>query len=103
LFSIASSFTQLDGNVHFLSAAIHGHIDRIARTVMIKDQVNVELICDFLAVNGHDDIATDIKTAHAGLNDAIPATDTSRSCRTAFSRNLDQYALLNREIQRFRQ
>src|SRR5216684_2221894 len=69
--SVSGAFAEFDGNVHFFAAAIDRHGDIVAGALVVEDEVDVELIRDFLAVDGHDDVATDGDPAHACFRDAI--------------------------------
>src|SRR5215471_12697756 len=69
--SVARAFTELDGDIHFLSAAVQRYVHGIAGTVMVQHEVHVELVCNLLAVDRHDDIAADAKAAHTRLYDAV--------------------------------
>src|SRR5579859_3055476 len=99
---VARLLAEFNGNIHLLSAPVHGDIDSIAGTMMIEHQTHVELIRDFLAVNGHDDIPADVKTSHPCQDCAITAADTSFRRGPPFRGNLNQQAFLNGQVQRFR-
>src|SRR5260370_38710778 len=56
---VAGAFPELDGNGHFFAAAIDGHGAVVAGALVVEDEVDVQLGGDFLAVEGHNDVATD--------------------------------------------
>src|SRR5712691_2458254 len=97
---VAGPLAQLDGNVHFFAATIEGDIDAVARALAVQDHIHVELIGDFLSVNGHDDIAADGDLPHACLCDAISATNPGPGCRTAARDPFHEQAILHRQVQR---
>src|SRR6267143_2832508 len=99
--SIAGAFAELDGNIHFLAAAIDGDDHRVARAFAIEDDVDIELTRDLLAVDGDDDIAADVNAAHAGLYQAIPAANPGNSGRAAGSGDFNEQAFVNGQVQRF--
>src|SRR5260370_34593649 len=76
LASVARAFAELHGNVHFLSTTVNGYRDRVARTLAVENQIDVELTADFLIVNGGDDGAADVNSSHASLHDPVPAADS---------------------------
>src|SRR6267378_1368136 len=99
--SIAGAFAELDGNIHFLAAAIDGDVHRVARAFAIEDDVDIELPRHLLAVDGDDDIAADVNATHAGLYEAITAANPGGSGRAAGSGDFNEQAFLNRQVQRF--
>src|SRR5690348_16055134 len=64
--SIARLLPESNRNIHLFSASIHGYVDGIAGTMMIEHQTYVELVRDFLAVDSHDDVASNSKPSHPG-------------------------------------
>src|SRR6266478_4050086 len=101
--STAAAFAELDGNIHFLAAAVDGDIHGVARALAIEDDVDVELTRDLLAVDGDDDIAADVNAAHAGLYDAITTANPGNSGRAAGSGDFNEQAFLNGQVQRLAQ
>src|SRR2546425_4110047 len=69
--------------------------------MVVQDQVDIELVRDFLAVDGHDDVAAYINAANAGLNNAISATNAGGGRRPTLRNDLDKQAFPHRQIQRF--
>src|ERR1700682_345928 len=96
--SVAGAFAEFDGDVHLLAAAIDGDVHGVAGTLAIEDDVDIELPCDFLAVDGDDDIAADVNAAHAGLYEAITTANPGSSGRAAGSGDFNEQALLNRQV-----
>src|SRR5258708_37414133 len=101
--SVSGAFAEFDGNVHFFAAAIDRHGDIVAGALVVEDEVDVELIRDFLAVDGHDDVATDGDPAHACFRDAIATLNAGGSGRPALSGSLHKQSLFHGQIQRLAQ
>src|ERR1700719_537718 len=99
--SVAGAFAQLDGNVHFFAATVNGHGHVVAGALVVEDQVDVELTHDFLAVDGHDDVASDSDLAHACFRDTIAALNAGGSGRAAFRRSLYKQTFFHGQVQRF--
>src|ERR1700676_1907931 len=99
--SDAGAFAELDGNVHLLASAIEGHGHAVARALVIEDQVDVELTHDFLAVDGHDDVASDGDLAHACFRDTITTLNAGGCGRTALRCSLHKQTFFYGQIQRF--
>src|SRR6266850_3470805 len=99
--SIAGAFAEFDGDVHLLAAAIDSDIHGVARAFAIEDDVDIKLTRDLLTVDGDDNIAADVNTAHASLYQAIPAADPGNSGRAAESRDFNEQAFVNGQVQRF--
>src|SRR5438045_9407192 len=81
--SVAGAFAQLDGNVHLFAATKERHRHVVAGTLVVEEEVDVELTGDFLTVDGHDDVATDGDPAHASFRDTIATLNAGGSGRTA--------------------
>src|SRR6266436_54193 len=99
--SVAGAFAELDGYVHFFAATVDGYGDAVAGALVVEDQVDVELTHDFLAVDGHDDVASDGDLAHACFRDTIAALNASSCGRTALRCSLHKQTLFHGQIQRF--
>src|SRR6267142_339877 len=99
--SVAGAFAELDGYVHFFAATVDGYGDAVAGALVVEDQVDVELTHDFLAVDGHDDVASDGDLAHACFCDTIAALNASSCGRTALRCSLHKQTLFHGQIQRF--
>src|SRR6267143_1316108 len=99
--SVAGAFAELDGDVHFFAAPVDGYGDAVAGALVVEDQVDVELTHDFLAVDGHDDVASDGDLAHACFHDTIAALNASSCGRTALRCSLHKQTLFHGQIQRF--
>jgi len=100
VYLVSTLFAELDGDVHLLAAAIDRDVDRVAGALAIQDYIDIELPCDFLAIDGDDDIAANVNAAHAGLYEAIAAANPGSSGRAAGSGDFNEQTFLNRQIQR---
>src|SRR6516165_6100776 len=80
---VAIAFAKLDRDFHFLCAAVDGDRDTVARTFAIQQKVHVELVGDFLAVEGHDNVAADNDAPHSGLLCAVTTVNSCHSRRAA--------------------
>src|SRR5438876_921721 len=72
----SGAFAELDRHIHFFAAAIKRHGDAVAGPLVIEGEVDVELACDFLVVDCHDDVATDVDPAHPSCRHAIAAANS---------------------------
>src|SRR5881392_936172 len=97
--SVAGAFAQLDGNVHLFAATKERHRHVVAGTLVVEEEVDVELTGDFLTVDGHDDVATDGDPAHASFRDTIATLNAGGSGRTALRGALHKQALFDGQIQ----
>src|SRR5437879_5359894 len=99
--SVAGAFAELDRNVHLLASTIEGHGHVVAGALVVEDQVDVELTNDFLAVDGHDDVASDGDLAHACFHDTIATLNAGGCGRSALRGSRHKQALFHGQIQRF--
>src|SRR5260370_28351307 len=95
---VAGAFPELDGNGHFFAAAIDGHGDVVAGALVVEDEVDVQLGGDFLAVDGHNDVATDGDPAHACFRDSSAALNAGGSGRPTLRGSLHGHALLHGQL-----
>src|SRR5215472_8003594 len=98
--SVAVELAELHRNIRLFSAAIHGHIDGISGAAMIENPVDIELVGDFLAVDGYNDIASNVEPGHAREYNTISAADAGLSRGSALGGHFDQQTFLHGQIQR---
>src|SRR5260370_27009591 len=98
---VAGAFAELDGNGHFFAAAIDGHGDVVAGALVVEDEIDVQLAGDCLAVDGHNDVATDGDPAHACFRDTSATLNPGGSGRPSLCGSLHEQALLHGQVQRF--
>src|SRR5260370_13591507 len=98
---VAGAFPELDGNGHFFAAAIDGHGDVVAGALVVEDEVDVQLGGDCLAVDGHNDVATDGDPAHACFRDSSATLNAGGSGRPTLRGSLHEQALFHGQVQRF--
>src|SRR5260370_27491557 len=98
---VAGAFAELDGDGHFFAAAIDGHGDVVAGALVVEDEIDVQLAGDCLAVDGHNDVATDGDPAHACFRDTSATLNPGGSGRPTLCGSLHEQALLHGQVQRF--
>ena len=92
----ARAFAELHGNFYLFAATIDRNFHFVSRTLLVQNKIYVKLRRDFLAVDCGNQVAADIKSAHAQLCDAVAAAN-ARLRRWAAARNsLHQQAFLDR-------
>jgi hypothetical protein len=99
----AGALTEFHGDVELLATAIHRERDGVAGTFAIQNNIQVHWAGDFLAVDGHDYVASDSDALHARLRDPIAAWNTRSRGGSSFRGHLDEQSFLNGKIQGFRQ
>src|SRR5260370_15213767 len=98
---VAGAFGELDGDGHFFAAAIDGHGDVVTGALVVEHEIDVKLAGDLLAVDGHNDVATDGDPAHACFRDTSATLNPGGSGRPTLRGSLHEQALFHRQIQRF--
>src|SRR5439155_9781824 len=91
----SGAFAELDRHIHFFAAAIKRHGDAVAGPLVIEGEVDVELACDFLVVDCHDDVATDVDPAHRSCRHAIAAANSGVRGRPALGGSLHKQAVFD--------
>src|SRR5260370_17389613 len=89
---VAGAFAELDGDGHFFAAAIDGHGDVVTGALVVEHEIDVQLAGDFLAVDGHNDVATDGDPAHACFRAPSPTLNPGGTARPTLRASLHHHA-----------